>query len=256
MPTPISFTIDNLGDAADLQRGVITAPRPAGSNPALEQGYPALLELFARYEIPLTCFVEGWSARQYPALLQQLQRAGHEIGMHGWQHERWASLSPTETETLAQQATSAIQAALGESPRAFRAPGGLSTPFTRKVLAILDYDIDASHAQTNMPREEEPGLVSIPYPWAGVDATHWLWNKLADEQVETLWHQELEQAAARQQPFVFIWHPHVMGISACRLEIGARILHYLRRDERFVIVPLRKLRELAAPAPGLQCNDE
>src|SRR5688500_2539505 len=58
MPALVSFTMDNLGDAADLYRGVIKSPRATGSNPPLEQGYPALLELFARYDIPLTCFIE------------------------------------------------------------------------------------------------------------------------------------------------------------------------------------------------------
>lgn len=249
MPTLVSITIDNLGDAADLHRGVIAAPRLAGSNPALEQGYPALLDLCARYEIPLTCFVEGWSASRYPVLLERVQRLGHEIGMHGWQHERWATLPAEATEDLAHQATSAIQAALGQPPLAFRAPGGPSTPFARQILARLGYDIDASHAEFGLPTELEPGLVGIPYAWAGVDATHWLWNKLTDLQVEALWRKELELADRHQRPFVFIWHPHVMGISADRLATGERMLRWLREDARFHLVPLRALRQLTGQQP-------
>lgn len=243
---PISFTIDNLGDAADLQRGVIQSPRPAGSNPALEQGYPALLDLCGRYEIPLTCFVEGWSARQYPAFLQHLQGLGHEVGMHGWQHERWAALADPELRTLAIQATAALHAALGHPPRAFRAPGGDSTPYTRSVLAELGYDIDASHSgQLAEPTGPASGVIRIPYRWAGVDATHWLWNKLADNEVEALWQHELLAAAAGRYPFVFIWHPHVMGASAARLAVGERIIRFIKSDLRFAVVPLRALRSWA-----------
>src|SRR5262245_58635807 len=67
--TLVSFTLDNLGDAADLYRGNITAPRPHGSNYALETGVPSLLAMFARHHIPLTYFVEGWSAGHYPDLV-------------------------------------------------------------------------------------------------------------------------------------------------------------------------------------------
>lgn len=243
---PISFTIDNLGDAADLQRGVIQSPRPAGSNPALEQGYPALLDLCGRYGIPLTCFVEGWSARQYPAFLQQLQALGHEVGMHGWQHERWAALPEAELRNLAIKATAALTAALGQAPRAFRAPGGDSTPFTRTVLAELGYDIDASHCgQLAEPSGPDSAVTRIPYRWAGVDATHWLWNKLADSEVEALWQRELLAAATGPYPFVFIWHPHVMGTSAARLAVGERVIRFIRDDPRFAIVPLRTLRNVA-----------
>ncbi|RDJ92920.1 hypothetical protein B4Q13_25495, partial [Lacticaseibacillus rhamnosus] len=58
----------------------------------MEQGNPALLNLFARYEIPLTCFIEGWSAGQYPDYVERVLDSGHEVGMHGWTHERWAEL--------------------------------------------------------------------------------------------------------------------------------------------------------------------
>jgi len=250
-PIPISFTIDNLGDAADLQRGVIHSPRMAGNNPALEQGYPALLDLCGRYDIPLTCFVEGWSARQYPAFLQRLQALGHETGMHGWQHEHWAALAEPELKALAIQATAALTAALGHPPRTFRAPGGYSSSYTRRVLAELGYDIDASHGEQQDDDTEAPGaaptVARIPYRWAGVDATHWLWNKLADSAVETLWQRELLAAAAGHYPFVFIWHPHVMGTSASRLAVGERIIRFIRSDPRFAIVPLRALRAVIHP---------
>src|SRR5687768_2486499 len=105
MPALISFTIDNLGDAADLHRNIIQTPRPSGSNPALEQGYPALLDIFACCNIAATCFVEGWSARQYPDYLRHIDGLGHQIGMHGWQHEKWATLTEAEVTELSIRAT-------------------------------------------------------------------------------------------------------------------------------------------------------
>lgn len=246
MPALVSFTMDNLGDAADLYRGVITRPRPAGSNPPLEQGYPALLELFARYEIPLTCFIEGWSARQYPDYIRRVLDLGHDVGMHGWTHERWAELPDAEVLELATRATDTIRQATGRQPHAFRAPGGKSTPYTHEVLARLGYTIDSSYTDSHQPARLNASLASLPYQWSGVDATHWLWNSRSGAETERRWRAALEDAAAANGHYIFIWHPHVMGIDAGRLETGARTLAFVRNDRRFRIVSLETLRAEAA----------
>lgn len=238
----VSFTMDNLGDAADLYRGVIKSPRPAGSNPPLEQGYPALLELFARYEIPLTCFIEGWSARQYPAYIERVLAAGHAVGMHGWTHERWAELPDAAVLELATRATESIRQATGTQPRAFRAPGGKSTPYTTEVLGQLGYTIDASYTDSHRPARLGATLTSLPYPWSGVDATHWLWNNRSGAETERRWHAALDEAAATHTPYVFIWHPHVMGIDPERLAAGERTLRFVRSDPRFEVVSLDAIR--------------
>jgi peptidoglycan/xylan/chitin deacetylase (PgdA/CDA1 family) len=243
MPALVSFTMDNLGDAADLYRGVIKSPRPSGSNPPLEQGYPALLALFARYDIPLTCFIEGWSARQYPDYIKRVLDHGHDIGMHGWTHERWAELGDAEVLELATRATESITLATGKQPRTFRAPGGKSTAYTTDVLTQLGYTIDASYTDSHVPTRLNPTLTSIPYPWSGVDATHWLWNSRSGAETERRWQAALDEAAASNGHYIFIWHPHVMGIDAARLETGERTLQFVRNDPRFQIVSMQTLRE-------------
>jgi peptidoglycan/xylan/chitin deacetylase (PgdA/CDA1 family) len=246
MPLLVSFTMDNLGDAADLYRGVIKAPRPAGSNPPLEQGYPALLNLFKRYEIPLTCFIEGWSARQYPDYIRRVLDQGHDIGMHGWTHERWAELSDADVLELATRATGSIKQATGKAPRTFRAPGGKSTPYTTQVLSKLGYTIDASYTDSHLASQLSPTLTSLPYQWSGVDATHWLWNSRSGADTERRWRNALDEAAATNTPYVFIWHPHVMGIDPARLATGERTLQFVRNDARFHIVPLETIRQHVA----------
>ena len=248
MPALVSFTLDNLGDAADLQRNIIKSPRVAGANPALEQGYPALLDLFARFDIQATCFVEGWSARQYPDYLRHMERLGHSIGMHGWQHEKWAALSEAEVTELTVRATESIFEATGTAPRAFRAPGGCNTAFTQHLLQKLGYEIDASFSESNKLKFVGNTLLCIPYQWSGVDATHWLWNKRAPSEVDTLWQQALLTAADNDEHFVFIWHSHVMGLDSAWLETGERIIRFIQQNSQLQIVTLQSMHAKALAA--------
>lgn len=245
MATLVSFTLDNLGDAADLHRGVITSPRAAGTNPAFEIGYPALLELSTELGIPLTYFIEGWSAEQYPQELKHILKLGHEIGMHGWQHENWAEIEESVTRDLIVKATESIRRASGVNPTAFRAPGGVSTPHTRKLLAELGYTIDASHTPDGWVRTETSRLVCIPYTWEGVDASHWLWEKKSCEEVEDIWFRALEKAADEGRHFVFIWHPHVMGLDPAKLETGRRLIRLVQASDRYRVVRLSAIRNRA-----------
>jgi peptidoglycan/xylan/chitin deacetylase (PgdA/CDA1 family) len=236
--TLVSFTLDNLGDAADLYRGSITAPRPPGTNYALEIGVPALLDLFARCQIPLTYFVEGWSAERYPTLVQDFVKRGIEVGMHGWQHEIWHLLNAQEVDTLVKRAHASLSKAMGKAPQAFRAPGGKTTAATQQLLAQLGYTIDASYQEPAQPSRAQAKLVNVPYLWHGVDATHWLWHKRTPEETLQHWRAAIEHAIAHQAPMVFIFHSHVMGMQHDRLAVGELLIRHVQADPRLQIVPL------------------
>ena len=49
-----------------------------------EVGVPRLLKLFDRYGIKTTWFIPGHSIETFPAQMQMVADAGHEIGMHGY----------------------------------------------------------------------------------------------------------------------------------------------------------------------------
>lgn len=245
MTALVCFTMDNLGDAADLGRGVINAPRQPGQRPALEQGFPALLDLYRRFDIRITHFIEGWSAEAYPDYIAMDLADGHNLGMHGWQHELWSALDYDRALEIATRATEAIEKAGGARPTAFRAPGGKRSRFTSDILTQLGYTIDASICPTGQDGGEVTRLSrtlwSAPYEWVGVDASHWLWQKKDNDSVERDWCMALDQAAEQDKFFIFIWHPHVMGISAERLRVGERILDHVRTSDRFDIVTLDEL---------------
>jgi peptidoglycan/xylan/chitin deacetylase (PgdA/CDA1 family) len=239
----VSFTLDNLGDAADLYRKNIAAPRPVGTNYALEEGVPALLNLYTRHKLPFTYFVEGWSAERYPQLVRDIQAMGADIGMHGWQHEIWHLLSDSEVDTLVKRAHASLTQTLGHAPTTFRAPGGKTTAYTQKLLASLGYEIDASYQERALPTHAQSQLVNVPYLWPGVDATHWLWHKRTLEEAFQQWVQDVEHAIQQQTPLIFIFHSHVMGMQPERLAVGERIIQHVLADPRVEVVSLAAIRQ-------------
>ena len=245
MTAKVCFTMDNLGDAADLGRGVITQPRQPGERPALDHGLPALLDLYRRFNVTTTYFVEGW--RAYPDLITQILTEGHSLGMHGWQHELWSTLDYESALEVATKATLAIEKS-GARPIAFRAPGGIRTRFTSEIISNLGYTIDSSLCPSGQDGGEvcqlTKSLWSVPWEWVGVDASHWLWQKKDNAQVESDWRKALDTAAEKNTYMLFIWHPHVMGINPDRVAIGEKILDYVSNNDKFQIVSLDNLAKL------------
>lgn len=97
---------------------------------------PQLLALLAQYQIKATFFLVGERAAAHPELVRQIADQGHEIGNHSHTHSYVISMFSKHRwlNELAdcQQILSAI---LGNSPKIFRPPYGVSTPNTAYAAA-------------------------------------------------------------------------------------------------------------------------
>src|ERR1022692_2226280 len=56
------------------------------------------LELFAEHGSKATFFILTTVAEAYPDLIREIERQGHEIGVHGYQHRLVYNLTPSEFE--------------------------------------------------------------------------------------------------------------------------------------------------------------
>lgn len=66
----------------------VIAPSKWDSYPArVEYNTRKILELLARRDVRATFFVLGWVAKRWPALVQEIAAAGHEIASHGMSHQ-------------------------------------------------------------------------------------------------------------------------------------------------------------------------
>lgn len=87
-------------------------------------------------------------ARSFPGTLRSLVSAGHEVGMHGYDHVYWQDrlpkLSAAAVQAEIERGRAAFRDVLGVAPRAFGAPGWQCTPtsFAAEDGADLTYHSD------------------------------------------------------------------------------------------------------------------
>ena len=81
-----------------------------------------LLDALARADVRATFFVVGWIAERHPRLIEAVRDAGHEIGSHGYRHERVYDLGPEEFARDLHQSVQALRAIGVPRVTLFRAP--------------------------------------------------------------------------------------------------------------------------------------
>jgi len=232
----VCFTFDNMGEAADIGAGLLSEARPTGMDPSLSVGFPAVFALLERYSVRGTFFIEGWNGVHHPEAVAEIVERGHELGMHGWLHERWGALPAAEARDLAFRATEALQEAGGCRPRGFRAPGGSRGSHTERVLRDLGYRYDASLGDGMEPRLLAPDLAQVPFVWPGVDGFYYLRDEPTDPGVvRDGWKAALRKSVDRRGLFVLICHAFLTGIDAVRLAALEGVLAAALADENIEV---------------------
>jgi peptidoglycan/xylan/chitin deacetylase (PgdA/CDA1 family) len=162
----VVLTFDNLGEAAELEQGV--RGRPEGDHPSVTTALPRLLQALDELELRVTFFVEGLNTELYPDAVKEIAERGHEIGMHGWLHERWHELDPAEEAAVLARCREAFSHC-GIFPRGFRPPGGRLGERGFATLREAGIDWCSPEGRTV---EACDGMAVLPFRWELVDATY------------------------------------------------------------------------------------
>ena len=106
-----------------------------------EAGVERLLPVLARHAEPATFFVTGTLVRDRPQLVAALAAAGHEIGVHGFDHQDdYRSLPAAEAIQRLRAARALVQDASGQPVDGVRTPYLLPCPADRLRAAGFRYD--------------------------------------------------------------------------------------------------------------------
>ena len=99
----VMLTFDLDGVSAILNRDPGAATRPSVLSRAEfgpRVGVFRILDLLAKYDIPASFFVPGYSAERHENAVRQMASRGHEVGHHGYMHEPPATLDRQEEEEI------------------------------------------------------------------------------------------------------------------------------------------------------------
>lgn len=94
-----------------------------------------LLDMLDETGVKTTCFILGWVADRYPALVREIADRGHELGCHSYWHRLVYSLTPEVFREDTRRAKNCIEQAGGVQVLGYRAP---SFSITAKSLWAFD----------------------------------------------------------------------------------------------------------------------
>jgi polysaccharide deacetylase family protein (PEP-CTERM system associated) len=109
----------------------------------------ALLDLLDRCDVRATFFVLGYIAHRYPRLVESIMQRGHEIGSHGYMHQRVYDLGPQAFEEDVSRSINALRACGVRTVHGFRAPEwsiNTRSLWALDVLARQGFRFDSSMA--------------------------------------------------------------------------------------------------------------
>tara|TARA_B100001540_G_scaffold279151_1_gene267788 strand:+ start:293 stop:991 length:699 start_codon:yes stop_codon:yes gene_type:complete len=130
----VSWCYAGAVTAVDTAHKVVALTYDDGPNPPHTQ---ALLALLESRGVRATFFLKGANAAAFPVLARQVQRAGHEIGNHGWSHSAMWSLNKTLMRDEVARTADLLHGVTGMRPALFRPPYGIQGPGLRRALAEL-----------------------------------------------------------------------------------------------------------------------
>jgi len=192
---------------------------------------PRILDMLDELQVKTTFFVPGWTADNHPASVKEIVGRGHEVGAHGYMHERITEVSWEAERSIFDRSMESLRA-VGARPVGYRAPYWLVSDRTVGHLKRLGFRYSSNFMDDDMPymlnyRGEETGLVELPVEWLLDDWPHFETDRMSPDEVYRLWKPEFEGLYELGRYFGLTCHPECIG-RVSRLRILERLLEEAR----------------------------
>ena len=96
-----------------------------------------ILEILDRHDVPALFFINGYLIENQPGsedLIKKIDRKGHLVGNHTWNHSNLAELDSTETFEEINSLQEKIEELIGYKPYYFRPPYGDHNDYLRALM--------------------------------------------------------------------------------------------------------------------------
>jgi peptidoglycan/xylan/chitin deacetylase (PgdA/CDA1 family) len=231
----LSFDVDNA--SAALAAGTLDYEVLSRGEYGAVDGLPRILRLLDQYQLPASFFLPAVSAALHPQMIRDIQRSGrHEIGVHGWIHERLPVLNDEKEERrLLEQAIAYLTGATGKRPVGYRAPSWQFSRFTMQQVKDAGFLYDSSLMASDDAYEillggQPTGVIELPierilddFPYFGAASG----SLPSAELVLEVFQSEFDGAYEEGGLYILTMHPHIMGHRS-RVAILDRLIEYMK----------------------------
>jgi peptidoglycan/xylan/chitin deacetylase (PgdA/CDA1 family) len=236
-----------VGLSFDLDNETSTL-RDAGTSPGLlsqgeygsRAGLPRVLALLRTHQIAASFFVPAVSAMLHEGSIKAITQPGHhEVGLHGWIHERNSQLDDRTERDLLTRAARTLEMATGKRPVGMRTPSWDYSPSTIHIAKELGLLYDSSLMADDRPYEvvaagQPTGIVELPVEWILDDFPYFWMDRgstvrptMTPDEVFSIWRAEFDGAYEERGLFILTMHPHVIGHRA-RIAMLDRLVTYMK----------------------------
>ena len=237
----VMLTFDVDGVSSWLRRNPDFAKLPslmsmAEYGPRVATG--RILDMLDELSIKSSFFVPGYVAENYPRLVEEITRRGHEVGHHGYMHEPPATMDPEEEEEILDKGIRILEGIVGEKPVGYRAPSLEASQLTLGLLASRRFTYDTSLLGDDAPylvETSQGNVVEIPSSWILDDAPHFVHAPAAQRtspmkspnELYDIWAAEFEGIYKYGGSCNLCMHPQYIGHPG-RLVMLERLVGYMR----------------------------
>lgn len=203
-----------------------------------------ILEVLAARGVPATFFVPGKVMADYPELCREIARRGHELGHHGYHHERYVDLSPEEQREIIDRSQRVFEETIGKKAVGYRTPSGDWSRETAGILYEMGFQYSSSMRGDDRPYRtvidgQVTDFIEMSPKWDLDDFVQFGYNlfpaepagqdRIAGiEQVYENFTQEFDGYYREGLCFVIQCHPQIIG-SPGRLRMYDRLLGHIQQ---------------------------
>ncbi len=235
----LSFDVDNA--TATLSTGNLDYEIISRGEYGAVDGVPRLLRLLDTHDVPASFFIPAVSAALHPEMLKQILGASptHEVGVHGWIHERLPLLNDEkEEQRLLTQSIDMLTTMTGKRPVGYRAPSWKFSTWTLGQIKAAGFLYDSSMMASDDPYEllldgQRTGLIELPierilddFPYFGGNADG---SNPSLSAVYEVFQSEFDVAYEEGGLYLLTMHPHLIGHRSRVAMLGRLIQHMKTR---------------------------
>jgi peptidoglycan/xylan/chitin deacetylase (PgdA/CDA1 family) len=209
-------------------------------------GVPRILKLLRKYDLKASFYIPGITAERHPYAVDAIVADGHEIGVHGYTHDRPDSFDIEREESELTQAREVLERLSGQVPRGYISPAWEYSTNTVSLLRKHGFDFACDAMDEDVPYYlgDDGKFLELPINWTLDDAPLYWFSLLPPlsygapyaepSRVLELWTSEFEALYDDGAYFHLTMHPFLTGRGA-RMKTLELLIQFImqRRGIRF-----------------------